>query len=375
MKKLFTLIVILAFVAVSCCKFHKPKKSTDPKEDPQEQQDTTQQKEPEPDPEPYPEPEANTVEYPFTIKTLSDNTYVIFSYADWDEDDEYNDWTISIDGGKTWTAPDEWTLEDDNNISKFLVPKAGTKVLVKGNQGETKGCSIIFSHDCQVFGNVMSLIYWDDFSSRTELTIDFAFQYLFHENYHLVNHPTLDILLPAITITEGAYSYMFDGCSKLERAPELPAVNVPDLCYDTMFGSCESLIKTPTVLPAENVASHAYLSMFFACSSIKEGPEIMAKTTGINSMGYMFYDCISLEKAPVLRMSVVSNTCFGHMFSGCYNLKYIKCLATDISATNCTMGWTYGVASTGTFVKAKGMNKWTTGKDGIPAGWTVVEEE
>ena len=101
----------------------------------------------------------------------------------------------------------------------------------------------------------------------------------------------------------------------------------------------------------------------------------MATTAGTNSMGYMFYNCDALEKAPVLRMPVVPNTCFGHMFAGCENLKYIKCLATDISATNCTMGWTYGVASTGTFVKAKGMNKWTTGKDGIPAGWTVVEEE
>ena len=370
MKKFFALTLVLAFVAISCCKHHKPYKPSNPKDKPTEQQDTI------PAPDPNQDPESIGVDCPFTIKTLKDSTVILFGYDHWyDEISVLTDWTLSQDGGNSWLEPEWKAGEFYEKEAEFLILKAGTKVLIKGNQGETKGCSIIFSDDCQVFGNVMSLVYWDDFSSRTELTIDFAFQYLFHENYHLVNHPTLDILLPATTITEGAYAYMFDGCTKLERAPELPAVNVPDLCYDTMFGYCESLIKTPTVLPAENVASHAYLSMFYACSSIKEGPEIMAKTTGTNSMGYMFYDCISLEKAPVLRMQVVSNTCFGHMFAGCENLKYIKCLATDITATNCTMGWTHRVASTGTFVKAKGMNKWTTGKDGIPAGWTVLEEE
>ena len=375
MKKLFTLIVILAFVAVSCCKFHKPSRPSEKKDDPKEQRDTTQQSEPEPEPDPYPEPEANTVDYPFTIKTLESDTVIEFIYWDWYDDYEYNDWTISVDGGKTWYKPEEWILESDNNYTKYTVPSAGTKVLVKGNLGETKGFSIVFDKDCQVFGNVMSLIYWDDFKTKTELSKDSAFEGLFKYNDHLVNHPTLDILLPASTITKYAYDYMFKDCSKLERAPELPAANAPMFCYSHMFERCKSLIKTPSVLHAEIVEQHAYLRMFEGCRSIKEGPEIMATTAGTNSMGYMFFNCYALEKAPVLRMPVVPNTCFGYMFAGCENLKYIKCLATDISATNCTMGWTYGVASTGTFVKAKGMNKWTTGDNGIPAGWTVLEEE
>ena len=55
----------------------------------------------------------------------------------------------------------------------------------------------------------------------------------------------------------------------------------------------------------------------------------------------------------------------------CESLNYIKCLATDISATNCTNGWVSGVAATGTFVKASSMTSWTTGTSGIPTGWTV----
>ena len=58
------------------------------------------------------------------------------------------------------------------------------------------------------------------------------------------------------------------------------------------------------------------------------------------------------------------------MFYNCKSLNYIKCLATETSATSCT-DWVYGVASTGTFVKASSMTSWATGTKGIPKGWTV----
>jgi hypothetical protein len=59
------------------------------------------------------------------------------------------------------------------------------------------------------------------------------------------------------------------------------------------------------------------------------------------------------------------------MFNGCTNLNYVKCLATDISATSCTNSWLNNVASEGTFVKAASMENWTTGTSGIPEGWTI----
>ena len=59
------------------------------------------------------------------------------------------------------------------------------------------------------------------------------------------------------------------------------------------------------------------------------------------------------------------------MFQACGNLNYIKCLATNISASNCTTSWVSSVASTGTFVKAANMTGWTTGVNGIPSGWVV----
>ena len=57
------------------------------------------------------------------------------------------------------------------------------------------------------------------------------------------------------------------------------------------------------------------------------------------------------------------------MFYGCTNLKYIKCLATDTSASNCTNGWIIGISSTGDFY-TPAATIWTSGINGIPTGWT-----
>ena len=59
------------------------------------------------------------------------------------------------------------------------------------------------------------------------------------------------------------------------------------------------------------------------------------------------------------------------MFWGCKKVNYIKCLATNISATSCTENWVKGVASSGTFVSHKSMSSWTTGVNGKPSGWST----
>jgi hypothetical protein len=60
------------------------------------------------------------------------------------------------------------------------------------------------------------------------------------------------------------------------------------------------------------------------------------------------------------------------MFSGCTNLSAVTCLATDISAKECTIEWLDGVAATGTFTTPSSTN-WSTDADGIPDGWTRVD--
>ena len=87
----------------------------------------------------------------------------------------------------------------------------------------------------------------------------------------------------------------------------------------------------------------------------------------------MFFSCTSLITAPELPAIVLANGCYQQMFYGCTSLNQIKCLATSISATSCTLNWVFGVASTGTFIKNANMSSWTTGNNGIPSGWTVQD--
>lgn len=82
----------------------------------------------------------------------------------------------------------------------------------------------------------------------------------------------------------------------------------------------------------------------------------------------------SFEKAPELPAAVVPANAYRSMFEGCSNLNYIKCLASDISGQDSTTYWVTSVqTNSGTFVKDANMNSWTTGIDGIPANWTVVD--
>ena len=87
----------------------------------------------------------------------------------------------------------------------------------------------------------------------------------------------------------------------------------------------------------------------------------------------MFKTCKALTTAPTLSATSLVDNCYKDMFLNCNKLNYIKCLATDISATDCTDGWVNGVSPEGTFVKAVSMNDWTTGTSGIPSGWAVED--
>ena len=49
------------------------------------------------------------------------------------------------------------------------------------------------------------------------------------------------LLLPATTLTEACYQYMFYYCSSLTSAPALPATQLATACYFGMFYDCSNL--------------------------------------------------------------------------------------------------------------------------------------
>lgn len=181
--------------------------------------------------------------------------------------------------------------------------------------------------------------------------------------------------LPATALGYMCYCGMFSGCTNLTAAPELPATALTYGCYQTMFAFCTNLVTAPE-LPATTLASNCYSNMFSFCANLSVVPSILPATTLVQDCyKYMFYYCTNLTTAPELPAITLVNNCYQGMFNNCNNLNYIKCLATDMSATNCTNFWVYRVlTNSGTFVKASGAD-WTglTGNDGVPGNWTVVD--
>ena len=60
------------------------------------------------------------------------------------------------------------------------------------------------------------------------------------------------------------------------------------------------------------------------------------------------------------------------MFNRCTSLSSIKCLATDISTSDCTTDWVTDVAASGIFTK-DAETDWPDGAGGIPCDWTVED--
>ena len=312
--------------------------------------------------------------------------------------------SVSTDDGVTWTSMEN--IGADASLSVTLV--AGEKAIWKGeavryalgNDNTGQGRQTIFSSTGQfkVYGNIMSLISGDTFEDAETFTGVNTFCALFKECTGLTSAENL--ILPATTLAsscyrsmfkgctnlttapelpatisaDGCYNHMFDGCTNLTTAPKLPATTLVNNCYYAMFKGCTNLTTAPE-LPATTLAKYCYNSMFQSCTSLVTAPELPATTLTDGCYQAMFAGCASLVNAPELPATTLANYCYENMFSGCTNLNSITCLATDISATNCTVNWIRDVAASGTFVKAASMSSWTTGYNGIPDGWTVQNDD
>ena len=372
-------------------------------------------------------------------------------------------WTANkTDGSKTIDYKlndNEWVTITSNTSSSAPIIRvnSGDKLQFRGNNAQYSSGNIIFNMLYNSFGgsalfeaegNIMSLIYGDDFKNNSTISSDYTFGYLFYNctgltsaenlilpatklrrncyqnmfkdctslttapalpattlaNYcyqymfsnctSLTTAPVLPATklasscyqnmfdgckslttapeLPANTLANSCYSYMFSNCTSLTTAPVLPATTLADICYRQMFYGCTSLTTAPA-LPATTLTNQCYLLMFENCTSLTTAPALPATTLADSCYNSMFSNCTSLTTAPELPATTLNIMCYDSMFQGCTSLNYIKCLATDISASNCTRYWVDGVASTGTFVKNPNMSGWTTGNSGIPNGWTVQD--
>lgn len=307
---------------------------------------------------------------------------------------EYLTFNILSAGTINWTVSDtsiaktidykvndgEWTpiASNTGETAPTINVVEGDKLQFRGNNAQYaasySNCNSFGSStaEFEVEGNIMSLIYGDNFKNNSTISSNFAFTGLFSNCRGLTSAENL--ILPATTLANACYRNMFRGCASLITAPALPATTLANYCYAGMFQDCTSLTTAPSVLPVTDLADYCYYEMFSNCRKLTTAPTLPATTLAQECYRNMFRGCWSLITAPsVLPATTLADWCYAGMFEYCGKLNYIKCLATDISASNCTNNWVNGIASTGTFVKASSMTSWTTDESGIPTGWTVQD--
>ena len=272
------------------------------------------------------------------------------------------------------------TLNNTSTTARTVTVQPGEKIYLRcsangwGNTSTTSYRNSITGVS-KVGGNIMSLLYGSNFTgdeTSFPSTNANTFACIFRENSNLLD--ASELLLPATTLANGCYCGMFSQDSLLVHGPKrLPAKTLTTECYRGMFEYCNALAECPD-LPATTLATTCYRGMFISCNALTTLPKLNATTLSTGCYQIMFRYCTGITKAPDLNVSTLVADCYRGMFDGCTSLNYVKCLAeNDITPDGNVYIWLQDVAATGTFVKAAG-SVWETGANGIPSGWTVVEE-
>ena len=265
---------------------------------------------------------------------------------------KYDDGTIefSTNLGASWTTYDgrEFNLNHDE-----VVCFRGTRA-----DCDCIGATQLFTADklCYISGDITSLL-----ADPTQFN-NYAFRSAFS------NGTCVDAI-----VTPAAVEWV-------DIDPDNPLI-LPSFtsreCYREMFRNCTSLTSVPD-LPATTAAQGCYWNMFRLCTGLTTANIIFGATTlSADCCRELFRGCRNLTTVPIFRASTLATRCYQQMLADDPALLSVTCLATNISATDCTKNWMTNATnnSTRTFYKSSsisvGSGGWTRGNSGIPSNWVV----
>ena len=278
----------------------------------------------------------------FKTRSLSDNNTISFVKQSQTTSAYATSISYSLDSGVTWV-----TTNVNSSQQTISVPglSYGDVVFWKGiadrwtvdTERLDQTSHFYASNVFEVEGNVMSLLYGDNFMDATNVMKPYALECLFMSASTLLHAENL--VLPLNTLAEGCYAWMFCSCHNLLEAPTLPARNLADHCYWSMFCWCYRL-QTAPALHAMQLSKFCYASMFSACTSLTTAPELPATTLDSQCYRSMFGGCTGLTTAPsILPATTLTDECYRWMFSGCTNLTTTPVLpATELDGYYCYDG-------------------------------------
>lgn len=286
----------------------------------------------------------------FTIESLQDNNTIT---AVKNSSNQSPVIYYSLDDGNTWSN----TTLSSGTVT-FGTINTGDKIIFKSTISSwasdwNKYNRFNGSKNFKVYGNIMSLINGDNFTSNSEFASGSSFNLcgLFYGTTTIID--ASDLILPATILYMSSYNGMFRGCSNLEYGPKL--------------------------LPALDVPADGYSSMFEGCVKLVEGPEIMATTvSGNTALNRMF--CMNrnskvtaaMTKSPIIRITnpaSYTNT-YQQLFCGNGNINEVTILAqgTDLSFAN----WLNFTNAGGVIKKLSGTTL-VSGASGVVSGWTTQD--
>ena len=218
---------------------------------------------------------------------------------------------------------------------------SGDKIIFKGynlyyNNGDTSSSAyknnysffdIPYDVECNVYGNIMSLIFGDDFVGRG-LSIDNIGAFV-------------QIFKPSNT-TDG--SGIVDASNLI--LPEGNAIG----CFRAMFAGCKKMTAAPRIIIITTAGTHKCYYMSENCKSLTTAPELPASRASACDYQYMFTGCTSLTSCTCL----LDSPSFGSSSGTCYRM-----------FRNITTSGTLTASS-----RASG--RWTQGTNGVPTTWTIT---
>ncbi len=185
---------------------------------------------------------------PLTLEALVANTVVTIDLMD---GIALSSVDYSTDG-KTWTALSSDPLE-------ITLAAVGDKLMLRGANGSyataEKATRITCSSAaatrgstrtpatgalCKIYGNTMSLLQKEGFSSMADLTAEYTFRQLFMEADIDID-PEMQLLVASGKLSTGCFKEMFKANEELEVAPVLSAEQLVPECYEGMFEDCSRL--------------------------------------------------------------------------------------------------------------------------------------
>lgn len=331
-----------------------------------------------------------------TIESLVDNNEIR-----WKHDSISRQIYYSLDGNN-WSS-----AFSDTSGTLLATLNTGDKLYLKGDHikgSHNDRCFFSISGEYNLSGNILSLIYMDDFYEKYSIQSTECFYGTFSDTpivsaENLVipinNVPnsglrklfsnckslvSADISFISSVEPYGMYD-MFSGCTNLKYI-KLPSstLTLSNYAMWYCFDGCSSL-ETNIILSVNDVYDYMCANMFYGCTSLKEitiniTNQIVSRK---ESFSGMFQGCTSLKKATINYYYNLPpanynyQKIFGNMFYGCSSLSYIKAmfLTLPTSYYNQTKNWVNGVSASGTFVKNVNATWNVTGNDGVPAGWTI----